>query len=59
VAAEILAGRRVAIRVEQNTLMFFDPDWNVRQISPCPNVILTCYAPFRPIPVGASSASWL
>ncbi len=24
-AAEILAGRRVAIRVEQNTLMFFDP----------------------------------
>jgi len=25
-AAEILAGRRVAIRVDQNTLMFFDPD---------------------------------
>jgi hypothetical protein len=25
-AAEILAGRRVAIRVEQKTLMFFDPD---------------------------------
>src|SRR5262249_19136164 len=25
-AAEILAGRRVAIRVDQTTLMFFDPD---------------------------------
>jgi hypothetical protein len=25
-AAEILAGRRVTIRVEQNTLLFFDPD---------------------------------
>jgi transposase InsO family protein len=25
-AAEILAGRRVVVRVDQNTLMFFDPD---------------------------------
>ena len=25
-AAEILAGRRVTIRIEENTLMFFDPD---------------------------------
>jgi hypothetical protein len=25
-AAEILAGRRVSIRVDEHTLMFFDPD---------------------------------
>jgi hypothetical protein len=54
-AAEILAGRRVSIRIEDSTLMFFDPDTPASCCAPAPTRSPTtkrgdCAGPDPPAP---------